>query len=167
MKKLLIIATVAVATVAHAQESSPIKADIRAGVQFPASADLSGTFWGLGVDLTFDKSLLRGSETFLSVDWVTKSSRNNRNNMFPIMLNQRWQLQQAGMESPVSTYAFAGVGLAIVDFGVSSTVLAGRIGLGANFSPNVFGEAAFIITSRAKTTDIQGNHFGLYIGYRF
>lgn len=168
MKQLLIVAIATVATVSQAQDSSPVRLDIRAGVQFPISADLSGMFYGIGLDFNFTKSLLPNSETYISVDWITKNTTGNRNSMFPILLNQRWHLamKDTGNDRPMSTYAFAGVGLAILDFGSSATVLAGRAGLGANFNESIFGEVALVLTSRAKGTSIQGNHIGLYLGYR-
>ncbi len=171
MKKLIAIAAAAagIATFAAAQNEAVGSFSVRAGVAWPTSSDLSGTFFGLGVDYDFGKSLLGGTNgsTYLSFDWITKSTNARRANLYPIMINQKFQLSTSKEEGSLPIYGFIGVGAAIIDFGQSSTQLAGRIGLGAKVSTNVFFESAFVITGRAKGTSIQGNHIGLWLGYKF
>lgn len=165
MKKLLIVAALAVGACSYAQ-NNPVSLDVRGGIAFPASGDLSGTFWGLGADFTLDRSLLNRGQTFISADWITKSTKVNRRHMFNFALNQRFELNPISDTNPNRTYGFLGVGAAILDFGTSATVLSARGGLGMDFSPNIFGEVSYVITTRGKGHNRVGNHIGLYLGYR-
>jgi hypothetical protein len=172
VKKLAILAAATgLIAAANAQTTGlETQISVRAGIQFPTTADLDGSFYGFGVDFNLpgQASLFRNATTYFSVDWISKNLKFNRNFIIPICINQRFRLNSPSetMTSP-QTYAFVGVGAAIIDIGGASTQLCGRAGLGADFNSNVFGEAAFVITGRAKTTNVQGNHIGVWLGYKF
>lgn len=169
MKKLAILAAAAgFVAGAHAQ-TIETSISVRGGVQFPTTADLNGVFWGLGADVNLSGvSLMRNGTTYISVDWISKNLKFNRNFVIPICINQRFPLNTTPdtMMGP-NTYAFFGVGAAIIDIGTASTQLCARAGLGADFSPSIYGEASIVFTGRAKGSGIQGNHLGLWLGYRF
>lgn len=169
MKKLAILA-VATGLVAGAQaQTIDTSFSLRGGIQFPTTADLNGTFWGLGADVNIlGVNLFKGGQTYVSVDWISKNLKFNRNFVIPICLNQRFALNttEDTMTGP-STYAFAGIGAAIIDIGNASTQLCGRVGLGADFSSNVYGELSLVLTGRSKGSGVQGNHVGVWLGYRF
>ncbi len=170
VKKLttLAAATVGLATIAAAQTDSLNNITIRGGIAFPTSADLGGTFIGAGIDFDFGKSLFGGKgSTYFSFDWLSKSTQGTRGNLFPIMLNQKFMLQDSEVETAMPLYAFVGAGLCVIDAAPAATVLAGRFGLGAVLNPNFSIEGAFVITGRARTSNIIGNHIGLYLGYKF
>jgi hypothetical protein len=171
VKKLAILAAAAgVVGAASAQGVIETNMSLRGGIQFPTSADLDGQMFGLGFDIGLNQSIsfLRSGTTYLSVDWISKNFKFNRNYMIPVCINQRFKLNTtADTVGGTNTYAFFGVGAAIIDFGQSSTVLAARAGLGADFSPNMFGELTLVLTTRTKNTNVQGNHFGAYLGYKF
>lgn len=173
MKKLVLIAAASVgfSALSIAQDTwSQGSFAIRAGVAFPTTANLNGTYLGLGVNFDFNRSLFgnaQGSSTFLSFDWLSKSSAGRRGNIIPIMLNQRFSLSTSETEGQIPLYGFIGVGAAILDFSPASTQLAGRFGFGANLNENMFLESAFVFTGRGKGNGIQGNHIGVYLGWKF
>lgn len=166
MKKLLIITSLAISAVTFAQSTDEIHTSIRGGFAFPATGDIRGTLWGVGADFELNKSLLHNSTTYLSVDWVTRSTEFNRNHMFPILLNQKWTLSPMSTENPYNTYGFIGVGASILDFGQSATVLAARLGVGMDFTQQIFGEATYVVTTKGKGNNKSGNYIGLYLGFR-
>lgn len=173
VKKLVVLAAATVGFSAISMAQADLSAgsfSIRAGVAWPTTANLNGTFIGAGIDYDFGKSLFgggMGSSTFFSFDWLSKSTSGRRGNIIPIMLNQRFSLATGESEGSLPLYGFIGVGAAILDFSPTSTQLAGRFGLGANLNTNVFFEGAFVLTGRGKGNNIQGNHIGVYLGYKF
>lgn len=174
MKKLVVLAAATVGFSAISMAQAEISAgtfSLRAGVAFPTTSNLNGTFIGAGFDYDFGKSLFGGSgvgsSTFFSFDWISKSTAGRRGSIIPFMLNQRFMLSSGETEGAIPFYGFIGVGAAILDFSPSSTQLAGRFGFGANVSKNVFFESAFVFTGRGKGNNVQGNHIGLYLGYKF
>lgn len=170
VKKLMALAaaTVGLATFASAQSDSMNNISIRGGVAWPTSADLSGTLIGAGIDFDLGKSLFGGKGmTYFSLDWLSKSTRGTRGNMFPIFVNQRFMLQEAGNEGSYPLYGFIGAGATVIDFSPgAATVLAGRVGLGAQLNTNFFLEGTFVITGRTRGSNVIGNHIGLYLGYK-
>ncbi len=164
----LAAATVGLATFASAQSDSLNNISLRGGVAFPTTADLGGTFIGAGVDFDFGKSLFGGKgSTYLSFDWLSKSTQGTKGNLFPIMINQKFMLQNTETEGSMPVYGFIGAGACIIDASPAATVLAGRVGLGAMLNTNFFFEGAFVITGRARASHLLGNHVGLYLGYKF
>jgi hypothetical protein len=169
LKKLAILAAAAGFVAGAQAQTLETSISVRGGVQFPTTADLSGVFWGLGADVNLTGvSIFRNATSYVSVDWISKNLKFNRNFIIPICLNQRFALNTTPetMVGP-STYAFFGVGAAIIDVGNASTQLCARAGLGADFSPSIYGEASIVFTGRAKNSGVQGNHLGLWLGYRF
>jgi hypothetical protein len=170
VKKLAILA-VAAGFVAGAQaQTIETSISVRGGIQFPTTADLDGTFWGVGADINLAGgfNFIRGGSPYVSVDWISKNLSFNRNFIIPICLNMRFPLNTtADTVAGPSTYAFFGLGAAIIDIGNAATVLCGRAGLGADFTSNVYGELSLVLTSRGKGNGVQGNHVGAWIGYRF
>lgn len=178
MKRLLMIgiaaATVGTAASAMAQSSSPymqrpVGLRLRAGLVWGIADELksvSSTLWAIGGDYTFDKSFFSGSETYLSVDWFFKDGDVN---VFPIMLGQRFGMSQ-GVEIGVqsSAYGFLSVGPVFVDApgGFKTTRLGICGGVGVFFNENLFGEAALLLTDRAKGGG-SATSLGAYIGYKF
>lgn len=171
MKKLIALAaaTVGMATLAAAQSDAMNNMSIRAGIAFPTTGDLNGgTFFGAGLDFDFGKSWIGGKgTTYLSVDWLSKSTSGTRGNMFPIHLNQKFWLQEGTDEGAIPFYGFIGVGATVIDVAPASTVLSGRLGLGAQVNTNFSVEGVIVFTGRTRTSNILGNHVGLYVGYKF
>ena len=181
MRKAVILAAAlactALSSVANAQiygendtgEGTPYGLRARFGVVFPlddALRNVSGTFLGLGIDYTFEKSFIPGSQTFLSIDWLFKSSRADRGNLFPIMVNQRFYLGQ-DQEYGRRSYAFLGLGAVIIDVRPSSTRFGVRGGFGVELSEVLFGEASILISDKARNGGPSATSIGAYIGYRF
>lgn len=170
------LATIAAPGVATAQSmtnmSTPYGLRLRAGIVFGLSDEVKNTasaFLGIGADYSFEKSLFPGSETYLSVDWITKTSKGHVN-VIPIMLGQRFLLDRTvSGETAVSRgYAFLSAGPVIIDAPASKTTRIGlRAGFGLEFNEHMFGEFAFLFTDRQKGTGANANTVGIYAGYKF
>jgi hypothetical protein len=169
MKRLLVLAGLAVSAFASAQIGSPVNLSFRVGAVYPlheftreATSDL---LIGVGVDYFFDRPLLPGNgETFLSFDWMGRGLNGDKGNMFPICLNHRWYMS-GDYEMSNRRYYFAGIGAAIIDVVNTNTVLAARVGAGAELGDHIYGELTFVVSdasSGARATSI-----GAYLGYRF
>lgn len=171
MKKLitLAIATVGMATMAAAQSDAMNNMTVRAGIAFPTTGDLNGgTFIGAGLDFDFGKSWFGGSgTTYFSIDWLSKSTSGTRGNLFPMHINQKFWLQQATEEGGMPFYGFIGVGATVIDFPPASTVLSGRFGIGTQVNEHFNVEGAIVFTGRTRSSNILGNHIGIYLGYKF
>ena len=175
MKRILCLAAlVGTAAVSHAQFNmeTPTNLAVRLGIGLPfdeGTRDRIGSnLIGVGVDYFFDRSLIPSAngETYLSFDWLARGSNGEHGNMFPIMLNQRWYAPDDNTEDYRQVYFFAGLGIAVLDIEESDTVFAGRVGLGAMFGRNLFGEANLVLTG-ADEFGLHGTGINLYLGYRF
>ncbi len=171
MKRIaLLAAAVGVVSAAHAQATAdytPTNLSVRLGFGYPlddAVRDLTKTLIGVGVDFRLNTALIKGSETFISADWLGKSGNGAKGNIFPIMINQKFNSSMAADIFP-RTYGFVGVGVAIIDVKSTSTAIGARGGFGVEFGPNIFSEATLVISDNAGGA--KANTVGLYIGYRF
>ncbi len=167
MRTLIALAVLGSATFASAQIATPTNLALRLGYAYPldnATRDVVKNFIGVGFDYFFDKSLLQGGETYLSVDWLGKSGNGDKGNAFPIFINQRWY-NPGSNEDQNRSYFFLGAGIAVVDVTSTKTVLAGRAGFGTEFSEHLFGELNLILSDNANGA--RATSAGVYIGYRF
>lgn len=169
MKRFALILGLAAATMANAQLNDvyPSNASIRAGWAYPLDdgvRDIWKQLIGVGIDYTFQTQFIRGSETFLSIDWLGGSGSGAKGNAFPIILNQRFRGTDAD-GNPSRTYTFLGVGLAIVDFTSSKTTLGARAGIGTALGENIFAEGILFWSDAAAGA--RANAIGVYLGYRF
>jgi len=169
MKRLcLLAAAFGASAISFAQNTdyTPTNLAFRLGFAYPlndVTRDLAKRFIGVGADYYFQTQFIRGSTTYLSIDWLGKSGSGAKGNLFPIMLNQKFYGQAA--EGSSRSYGFFGVGVAVVDITSTKTVVAGRLGFGIDMGPNIFAEAAFTITDNASGA--KGDNVGLWIGYHF
>lgn len=167
MNKLALaaFATLAISGAAMA-DTYPYNVSVRGGVVFPIDksySNISSTFFGVGVDIALNKSLFKGGETFISVDYQSKTLGRDKGSVFPIMLNQKFW--GAGKLNGTRTYTILGLGAVVVDYTGSSTTIGGRAGLGLELSEQAFTEA--VLTLSDKTGGLRANGLGFYIGYRF
>jgi hypothetical protein len=124
-----------------------------------------GGLIGLGLDYNFRGSLIRGTDTFLSIDWFGPSFRFDQGNVIPVMLNFR--SHNAGpMFGARSTYWFGGLGVIFVNVGQQDTVWGARAGVGMNLGQHIFSEATIVFGGQARG-NVTPTAVGLYIGYRF
>lgn len=160
------ITTGALAQNSNVIDAKPTNLAIRGGAFFPVDDDLKNVedvMFGLGFDLTFDQQYLKGSTTYVSVDWIGRSLKGDKGNIFPICLNQRFPL---GTKGGFSTYAFAGAGISIVDINESDSAFAVRGGLGIDFGPSIFAEGTFYWSDKV-TNNPRATGIGVYLGYRW
>ncbi len=170
MKRLSLIAlALATTAISFAQNTdyTPTNLAFRLGFAYPlndTTRDLSKRFIGVGADYYFPTQFIRGSQTYLSIDWLGKSGNGAKGNVFPIMLNQKFYGRNQE-EGRANSYGFFGIGIAVVDVTSTKTVVGGRVGFGVDLGPNIFVEAAFTITDNANGA--KGDNVGLWLGYHF
>lgn len=169
MKKFLVVAGIAVASMAAAQQppfAAPANLGVRLGYVLPLDSslkDVAPSFIGAGLDFPVQLRLLPEGETVFSVDWIGKSGNGSHGNIFPFMINQRFYSKaEAGA---LRNYGFVGGGVALVDVNSSNAVLAFRAGYGVELGSNLYGEATFLYTD--ASAGAHGTSVGLFIGYRF
>lgn len=138
---------------------------LRLGAVAPLDSRLdrqvNGLF-GFGIDYYLDRSLLKNSTSYISVDWISENIKGNKN-LFPIFINQKFNFGHSVDSKPA--YGFLGLGVMIVDIDRSGTKLAIRGGVGMELGSSLFLETAVTFSDEVK--GIRGNTIGAYLGYRF
>jgi len=172
MKHWLVLAALGVAALSGAQTTAigePTDIAFRVGGAYSfdsATRDATGSsLIGIGADYFIKESYFKNGESFLSFDWLGKSTSGSHGNMFPVMLNQRFYLKDTGEVGTGRTYYFVGLGVAFVDVFSSKVVPAIRGGIGKELGPHIFGEATIVLSDAADGA--RANTIGAYIGYRF
>lgn len=138
---------------------------VRAGVTWSAEDDLKkygSTFTGIGAEYTLAVPLMKGGETYLSADYITKRLFGERGSILGFTANQRWYL---GSGNGLRNYYFLGAGFAFVDYSSSEVAFFGRGGVGTELSDRIFAEAIGTVTPKAGGA--SGTTVGVYLGYRF
>lgn len=146
----------------HTMDATPYQFNVRGGILVPFDddlRDLSNVWAAIGLDYRFSKSLLKDGETFASFDWMGRSLDGQPFNVFPLIINQRFNMADG------QTYWLAGLGIVFVDAGPSDSVLGGRFGVGRMLNSSLFVEGVALITGEAGNRNLS--NVGLYVGYRF
>lgn len=169
MKKTLSLLAIAATATTFAQtpDYSPVNVSLRTGFSFPfdnAVSDRSKALFTIGADMYFSSKWIPNAETYLSAEWQMSSGSGRRVSIIPILANIRWFGKQNEMTDQRG-YFFVGIGAAFVDVFDSKFVLAGRIGMGYEFSPTIYVEGQLLITDYANGA--RGSGLGLTVGYRF
>jgi hypothetical protein len=181
MKRCLILAASAfglgvLAASASAQvraeplDPTPTGISLRGGIMIPIDNNTRdfAKFWaGFGLDYTFDRRFLKNADTFISVDYLFKSSSGDRGSMWPVLLGSRfYTADELNYEEGGRTYLFAGIGAVFFDAVGSDTRVGGKVGVGREFGPFIFGEATLFLSEQSKG-GISANSIAFYLGYRF
>jgi len=165
-----ILTAIGVSAVAGAQstssiDTSPNNITIRGGVALPIDKSLSNvssTFTNVGLEYNFNNSLIKGGDTYLSVDAFFYNF--NGVTAYPIAVNQRFYTgtNPAGRRS----YFFIGVGMTWTDVSSSTyDAISARGGIGIELGPNIIAELAGYISDEAGGT--RTNAITINLGYRF
>jgi hypothetical protein len=164
-----ILTALGVAGVASAQTSmidaSPNNITIRGGVALPIDQSLSNvssTFTNIGVEYNFNNSLIKGGDTYLSVDAFFKDF--NGVAAYPVAINQRFYTgtNAEGRRS----YYFVGVGMTWTDVSNQTySAISARGGIGIELGPNIIAELAGYVSDQAGGT--RANAVTINLGYRF
>ncbi|HRK22685.1 MAG TPA: hypothetical protein PLX06_12790 [Fimbriimonadaceae bacterium] len=177
MKRSLVLAASAFglgcAALSSAQSGSaidptPSGISFRGGIVLPIDDDLrdvAKTWGAFGLDYTFTKQYLKNSETYIGLDYISRSIDGNRGTYWPLMVGQRFY-QGGNALGENRTYFNAGLGVVFFDITGSDTRVGAKIGVGKEFGPNIFGEAT-MFWSQQSQDGINANSFGFWIGYRF
>ena len=164
-----VVAAFSLACVAGAQTSSidayPNNFTIRAGVALPIDKSLSNvanSFTNVGVEYNFNNSLVKGGDTYLSIDSFFK----NFNNVtaYPIAINQRFYTGA----HPLGRRSYYFIGLGITWSSISNptySAVSARGGLGMELGPNIIAELAGYVSDQAGGNSI--NAITINLGYRF
>jgi hypothetical protein len=125
-------------------DPTPYGFSFRAGGVFAIDDDLNDFadgWFGFGIDYAFTKQYLRDSETFFSVDYITKSSSGEKGTYWPILV-------------------------VIIDLASSDSVIGGRVGFGLELGERIFAEASLFL-SEDNRDGVAATSGGVYLGYRF
>lgn len=163
---VLALGLAAVSNAQPREDVTPTNIGLRVGVAYPlndTTRNLTKTLIGVGADVYFTQEWIKGSQTFVSIDWLGKSGSGAKGNIWPVMINQRWYAKN-GIEGKRG-YFHVGAGIAFVDITSSRSTIAGRLGFGLELGPNIFSEANFVISDNANGA--KADSVGIYIGYRF
>ncbi|HWD41611.1 MAG TPA: hypothetical protein VG944_22400 [Fimbriimonas sp.] len=160
------VAALGFVNVAHAQEDyTPVNISVRAGVALPLDSSLSdfgSPLLALGVEYQLPRPLLSQGDSYVSLDYMTANTLFSHG-VVPFCLNQRFYLSNAKLGR--RTYAFLGVGGAVIDIDHSGVGLAARGGFGADLGDAIFFEVAGLITD--KISGATADSVAFYLGYRF
>ena len=174
MRKIILagatLTAISVSAIAGAQsqtmiDTSPNNITIRGGVALPVDQSLSNvsnTFIDIGVEYLFNASLVKGGETYLSVDGFF----NNFNGVtaYPVAINQRFftGTNPAGRRS----YYFIGLGVTWTDVSDKTyNAVSARGGIGIELGQNIIAELTGYISNSAGGT--RANAVTINLGYRF
>ncbi len=167
MKRMIVLAALCTAaTLSFAQVEAPSNLTFRLGFVLPIDSslrDAAKSFIGVGLDFYPNFTLVKGSESVLSLDWIGKSGSGSKGNIFPIMFNQKFNSGSGDVKS--KSYFFVGAGVAFIDVTSQSTVLAARLGFGAELGSHLIGETALYYSDAVDGVHITS--LGFYLGYRF
>jgi hypothetical protein len=128
---------------------------------------MGSSLFGFGFEYFFDRALIDTGETSFSLDWISRGLNGDKGNMFPMMINQRFYLDDIN-STPMGerSYAYAGVGVAVMDvFTGTDTELAARVGYGRELGLHTYIEATTFWSDAGSGA--RATSTGLYIGYRF
>jgi hypothetical protein len=146
-------------------DTSPNNFTIRGGVALPVDQSLSNvsnTFIDVGVEYLFNSSLIKGGETYLSIDGFF----NNFNGVtaYPVAINQRFFTGTS--PSGRRSYYFVGVGVTWTDVtNQTFDAISARGGIGTELGQNIIAELAGYISNSAGGT--RANAVTINLGYRF
>ena len=173
MKRILVFAASALglgaATFSQAQvlDPTPSGISIRGGFLIAIEdsvSDVSNIWGGLGLDYTFTKQYLPKGETYISLDYIFHNIGGN-NCFWPLMLGQKFF---RGGNDLGEERMYLNVGLVAIVFNIGSydTVFGGKVGIGKEFGPNIFGEVNLFLSEDTKFGQNAAS-IGAWIGYKF
>ena len=141
---------------------------LRLGMVFPLDNTLSSVndnFSNLGLEFQSPSSFSKNTATFFAIDYYSKNIGTfGKGSCVPLTYNLR-MYQHTGTTR--QTYAYVGLGVAIMDFNTpSETVGIVRGGFGMNVSDHTFIEAGGTFTSTSNNNGAF-NTIGFSVGYRF
>lgn len=162
------VAMLALAAGAYAgnkvQGSLPVSFGFRAGGVLAQDSELQHTsngWFGLGVDAFLGRGLLPTADTHLSLDWFG----NEGDSVLVFNINQRFY--GATTPSGQRVYLLAGIGGAKFDVeGDDDSVFGGKVGVGLEFTRNLYGEVALFLSGKTKDVGFRTNSLGFYVGWR-
>lgn len=162
MKKVICLALAAsVIGGAFAQESEGINPNgfgIRLGAFFPADSALrddNAILLDFGLEFEFTRPLLRGGETFLSMDLITKDFSENRGRIWALTLGHR-VFQGVGDLDRGRTYLFGGLGIGWINRNGSEQGFYVKGGVGMELSGTTFAEAAVTLAGDFDNANPSG-----------
>lgn len=148
------------------RDLTPVAVTFRAGVCLPLDTkltDAGNSLANLGVEYIPMTPLLKGGETFYSLDYFGNGFHGNHGTVYTIAVNQRWY--NGGPDQFRRSYLFLGIGAAVIDVTKSSTTVAIRGGYGQELGEHVIAEIAGYLSDRAAGARANAVTFSL--GYRF
>ena len=148
-------------------DATPYNISIKGIVYFPIDENLrsiDNMFGGAGLEYVFPTQLIRGSETFMEVDALLRTTASGNATIFPLTINQRFYTT-GGIGRGGRTFFYLGAGVSWID-PRGQAKLTGHAGIGTDIGPRTFVEAALYFAEQDKN-GLRNSGVGLSIGYRF
>ncbi len=148
----------------------PYGFSVKGGLFLPFDNDLSDvdTIWGsLGVEYSLGSNLFRGSETFLTADWMFRTT-NSSINVFPLAINQRfWGGPGSSLFGGQGRSFFSvGVGTVFVEHPKAQGRWMVRGSVGTTLGERTFLEGTVFISDTTQD-HITASGATFTVGYRF
>jgi hypothetical protein len=144
----------------------PTAVTLRAGVCLPLDqtlTDVANSLVDLGVEFIPSSSLIKGGETFYSLDYFSTGFHGSKGTVWTAAINQRWY--HGGPDVYRRSYLYLGIGAAVIDVNTSGTGFALRGGYGQELGEHIVAEIGGYISDRAGGARANAVTFSL--GYRF
>ena len=151
---------------AYSGPETPTNISLRIGVALPIEkslSDVASNFLAFGLEYTLDKSIFGNGETYIALDWWSKSALQTDQRVSPLTINQRFYgAERSGNRR---TYTYLGLGVAFTDFGGSDQGVVFRGGFGVELGEATFSEFGVTVGDRAGA--VRPNAVTFSVGYRF
>ncbi len=165
-------AALAMGGVAAAQQTgpldtTPVNVTVRLGAALPLDNQLSNlgnSLIDVGAEYIIPQTWLKGTETFVSVDYWFKSISFGQGSVVPLAINFRWY-SRGGVYGTHRSYFFLGGGVDFIDVVSSNTALGIRAGFGVELGEHIIAEVAGYASDRAGGARADAVTFS--VGYRF
>jgi hypothetical protein len=148
---------------------TPVNITVKAGVGVPLDSNLSNVvtnFVAVGAEFQLPTPLIRGGDTYFSLDYFTKSFSGTPS-FVNLSINQRYYIGTSSEKAlGHRKWAFIGAGMDFMNITTSDNVFAARAGLGAELGENIFAEVAGYVSDKSSD-GIHADVAAFFIGYRF
>jgi len=161
-----IVGSASAQTSLSSTDLTPTAVTFRGGVCLPLDqtlTDVANSLVDLGVEYVPSSSLIKGGETFYSLDYFSTGFHGSKGTVWTGAINQRWY--HGGPDAYRRSYLFLGIGGSVLDVNTSGTAFAVRGGYGQELGEHIIAEVAGYISDRAGGA--RANSVTFSLGYPF
>jgi hypothetical protein len=151
-------------------DATPYNISIKGMFYWPTDSNLRNIdtlFGGGGLEYLFPVQLIKGSETYMELDFLTHTTSSSNVNVFPLTINQRFYGKQgsAFLTHSGRSFFFLGGGFSWID-PHGQAKLTFHAGVGSELGERIFMELGSYF-SDANNAGVRNTGVSLALGYRF